>query len=151
MALRMPRSIGRPAEARAKTFAPIIAECVAKGMSARTIARELEARKAPTPKGGAWLAATVLLILKRLETAARAALRLAHRAYVIRLQDLTPNEGRDGRPRTGVRLTRETMESRALRWKFAHDALAQGVFECIEIFRFALPNDGHAPTQCFDR
>jgi DNA invertase Pin-like site-specific DNA recombinase len=56
------------AEARAKGFAPIIAECVAQGMSARAIARELEARKVPTPKGGTWHAATVLRIMKRLET-----------------------------------------------------------------------------------
>jgi len=36
-------------------------------MSARAIARELEAQKLPTPKGGAWHAATVLRIMKRLE------------------------------------------------------------------------------------
>jgi hypothetical protein len=35
-------------------------------MSARAIARELEARKVPTPKGGVWHAATVLRIMKRL-------------------------------------------------------------------------------------
>jgi Recombinase len=38
-------------------------------MSARAIARELEAQKPPTPKGGAWHAATVLRIMKRLEAA----------------------------------------------------------------------------------
>lgn len=57
------------ANARAKALAPIIAECVAKGMSARAVARELEARKESTPKGGAWHAATVLRIMKRLEAA----------------------------------------------------------------------------------
>jgi hypothetical protein len=41
-------------------------------MSAGAIARELEARKAPTPKGGAWHAATVLRIMKRLEGSNRA-------------------------------------------------------------------------------
>jgi DNA invertase Pin-like site-specific DNA recombinase len=55
------------AEERAKAFAPIITECAAKGMSARAIARELEAQKLPTPKGGALHAATVLRIMKRLE------------------------------------------------------------------------------------
>lgn len=34
------------AEERAMALAPVIAECVARGMSARAIARELEARKA---------------------------------------------------------------------------------------------------------
>ena len=57
------------AEARAKALAPTIAECVAKGMSARAIARELEARKVATSKGGTWHAATVLRIMKRLEAA----------------------------------------------------------------------------------
>jgi DNA invertase Pin-like site-specific DNA recombinase len=57
---------------RARAFAPIIAECAAKGMSARAIARELEARKVSTPKGGAWHAATVLRIMKRLEGSDRA-------------------------------------------------------------------------------
>lgn len=52
---------------RAKSFTLIIADCVAKGMSARAIARELEARKTPTPKGGAWHAAMVLRIMRRLE------------------------------------------------------------------------------------
>lgn len=54
------------AEERAKAFAPIITECAAKGMSARAIARELEAQKLPTPKGATWHAATVLRIMKRL-------------------------------------------------------------------------------------
>jgi hypothetical protein len=36
-------------------------------MSARAIARELEPRNVSTPKGGAWHAATVLRIMKRLE------------------------------------------------------------------------------------
>jgi DNA invertase Pin-like site-specific DNA recombinase len=54
------------AEARAKAFAPIIGECAAKGLSARAIARELEARNVPTPKGGAWHAVTVMRIMKRL-------------------------------------------------------------------------------------
>jgi DNA invertase Pin-like site-specific DNA recombinase len=57
---------------RAKSFAPIIAECAAKGMSARAIAREFEARKVSTPKGGAWHAATVLRIMKRLAGSDRA-------------------------------------------------------------------------------
>jgi DNA invertase Pin-like site-specific DNA recombinase len=57
------------ANARAKALAPIIAKCVAKGMSARAVARELETRKESTPKGGAWHAATVLRIMKRLEAA----------------------------------------------------------------------------------
>ena len=57
------------ANARAEALAPIIAECVAKGMSARAIARELEARKVSTPQGGAWHAASVLRIMKRLEAA----------------------------------------------------------------------------------
>jgi DNA invertase Pin-like site-specific DNA recombinase len=57
------------AEARAKALAPTIAECVAKGMSARAIGRELEARKVATSKGGTWHAATVLRIMKRLEAA----------------------------------------------------------------------------------
>ena len=41
-------------------------------MSARAIARELEAQKLPTPKGGAWHAATVLRIMKWLEGSDRA-------------------------------------------------------------------------------
>ena len=41
-------------------------------MSARAIARELEPRKESTPKGGAWHAATVLRIMKRLEGSDRA-------------------------------------------------------------------------------
>jgi DNA invertase Pin-like site-specific DNA recombinase len=52
---------------RAKAFTLIIPDCIAKGMSARAIARELDARKTPTPKGGAWHAATVLRIMRRLE------------------------------------------------------------------------------------
>ena len=56
------------AETRAKVFAPIFAECVDRGMSARAIARELEIRKVVTPKGGAWHATTVLRIMKRLQT-----------------------------------------------------------------------------------
>jgi hypothetical protein len=48
------------AEASAKALAPIVTECLAKGMCARAVARELEARNVPTPKSGAWHAATVL-------------------------------------------------------------------------------------------
>jgi DNA invertase Pin-like site-specific DNA recombinase len=58
------------AEQRAKEFASVIAEYVAKGMSARAIARELETRKVPTAKGGAWHTATVLRIMKRLNATA---------------------------------------------------------------------------------
>jgi hypothetical protein len=46
-------------------------------MSARAIAREFEARKVSTPKGGAWHAATVLRIMKRLEAADRAVIAQA--------------------------------------------------------------------------
>jgi Recombinase len=52
--------------------AKLAEECVAKGMSARAVARELEARKEPTPNGGAWHAASVLRIMKRLDAADRA-------------------------------------------------------------------------------
>ena len=41
-------------------------------MSARAIARELEAQKLPTPEVDAWHAATVLRIMKRLEGLDRA-------------------------------------------------------------------------------
>ncbi len=66
------RPIGRPLTRAPKRSPRFIAECVAKGMSARAVARELEARKAPTSKGGAWHAATVLRIMKRLEGSDRA-------------------------------------------------------------------------------
>jgi hypothetical protein len=36
-------------------------------MSAGAIARELEARKVATPKGGKWHAQTVLRVIKRLQ------------------------------------------------------------------------------------
>lgn len=45
---------------RRKIPGVLLVRCAAKSMSARAIARELEAQKLPTPKVGAWHAATVL-------------------------------------------------------------------------------------------
>jgi DNA invertase Pin-like site-specific DNA recombinase len=53
------------AKARAEALRPILDEL--KGQSARAIAAELNARKLPTPSGGAWHAGTVIRVQRRLK------------------------------------------------------------------------------------
>jgi DNA invertase Pin-like site-specific DNA recombinase len=55
------------AVARDEELRPILAEL--SGLSANAIAAELNARKVPTPKGGAWHAMTVLRVQRRLKGA----------------------------------------------------------------------------------
>jgi len=52
---------------RARSYMPVITEMMKNGLSARGIARELEARKIPTPNGGRWHAATALRVIRRLD------------------------------------------------------------------------------------
>jgi DNA invertase Pin-like site-specific DNA recombinase len=57
------------ARARAQDLAPTIERLLAEKKSAQAIARELNERKVPTPKGAKWHAATVLRIVERLAIA----------------------------------------------------------------------------------
>ena len=50
---------------RAEALRPVLAEL--SGLSARGIARELNARKIETPNGKAWSTTTVLRVQRRLE------------------------------------------------------------------------------------
>ena len=53
------------AKARAEALRPILAEL--EGQSANAIAAELNARKIPTPAGGAWHAGSVIRVQNRLK------------------------------------------------------------------------------------
>jgi hypothetical protein len=55
------------ARARAELYAPIIRELQRDGYSMRGIAGELEKRKVPTPRGGAWHPQLITRIVQRLE------------------------------------------------------------------------------------
>jgi DNA invertase Pin-like site-specific DNA recombinase len=57
--------IQKEAKRRAVELQPVIAEL--EGLSARAIARELNARSVPTPKGKSWSAMTVLRVRERLQ------------------------------------------------------------------------------------
>jgi DNA invertase Pin-like site-specific DNA recombinase len=57
------------AKARAEQLAPVIRELLCKGYSIRDIATELEKRKMPTPRGGAWHPQLVKRIVERLAQA----------------------------------------------------------------------------------
>jgi DNA invertase Pin-like site-specific DNA recombinase len=53
------------AKARAEALRPVLTELA--GMSANAIAAELNARKIPTPSGGAWHAGSVIRVQNRLK------------------------------------------------------------------------------------
>jgi DNA invertase Pin-like site-specific DNA recombinase len=55
------------AKARAEQLAPVIRELQRKGYTMRGIASELEKRKVPTPRAGAWHPQLVSRIVQRLE------------------------------------------------------------------------------------
>jgi DNA invertase Pin-like site-specific DNA recombinase len=59
------------AKARAEELAPVIREMQRRGYSIRGMAIELDKRKLPTPRGGAWHPQLVKRIVERLEGNAR--------------------------------------------------------------------------------